>query len=516
MFIENSIPSFFWRSFYRMRPNWDKAFWPLISLVINLVCIIVSYILMVGITRENYALKTLSIGSVTLFAFSLHLFTRNTLRDPFHPDILLTTGHLIQFVIPCMIFAMGIFNDIAYIENNHIYQVRFFFPEVLFAVLVGQTLFNIFFCIYPPPKNRAIEQTATSGAAFIVLIVIAVWISRIFILLTDSYFHSRHSDFMFKSVLYSPMATISTMGKIVTAYMAIRFFKSKGIWKEKTAKIYLVFEIAWSLFSGVREDFFITILCIIFGYIIVHRKIPIIYSLIFVFILLIGSTFLQNYRRAMLAQPSSQHVSIISASKMALKTQKKDNSFYALIERLNDGQFTAGCFKSVPESMPFFNGKTYKMIYWIPIPRVIYPDRPKFIINYFNLFRPEITSSSAPVTAIGEAYINFGWLGIPVVFFILGIIFKTVDSIFNHTLSWAKAAILIFFSTLVIRMTVNPAVTQISWILKIIMLLIALKILNKITTFIKTQNNNQTTTKKHSLKILTGKILLRFSKDRTT
>lgn len=444
---------------------------------------------MVGIARDNYTLRTFSIGGLTLFALSLHLLVRNTLRDPFHPDILLTIGHLIQFVIPCMIFATGFFDDTAYtayIESPHIYQVQFFSPEALFAVLVGQTLFNISFCIYPLSRIRAIEQSATKWTAFIILLATAAWASRLFMVLTDSYFHGRHSDFMFKSVFFSPMATFSTMGRIVTAYMAIRIFKSKGIWKEKTAKIYLVTEIAWSLFSGVREDLLITIVCIILGYIIVHREIPLLYSFAFLLVLLAGLPFFHYYRIAMNSQPDSQKVSIITASKQAIALQKKFGSkiaFFRVVERLNDAQYTAGCLKLVPESMPFLHGKTYKMICWIPVPRVLYPARPKFTVNYLSLADPEVTSSSAPVTAVGEAYINFGWFGIPIVFVILGLVYRGMDSVFKSRLTYNQAAILIFFSTLVARMTVNPVVSHLSWMLKIILLLIACRVLERLACF---------------------------------
>ena len=485
MATNNILPSFFLCVLYRIRPEWRKSSWPLTSLVINAVCIIAGYFLMVGIARDNYPLRTLSIGGLTLFAFSLHLLIRNTLRDPFHPDILLTIGHLIQFVIPCMIFATGSFNDIAKIESSHIYQVRFFLPEALFAVLVGQLMFNISFCIYPPCRIRAIEQPA-KWTVFIILLSIAAWTSRLFMILTDSYFHSRHSNFMFKSVFYSPMAIFSTMGRIVTAYMAIRIFKSKGIWKEKIAKIYLVIEIAWFLFSGVREGLLITILCIIFGYIIVNRKIPLLYSLIFLLILFAGSSFLHYYRTAMITQPASKKAPIITASKQAIERQKKlglKMSFFTVVDRLNDAQYTAGCLKLVPESTPFLHGKTYKMIYWIPVPRLLYPTRPKFIVNYLSLANPEITSGSAPVTAIGEAYLNFGWFGIPIVFFLLGLVYRGMDSVFKSRISYNQAAILIFFSTLVVRMTVDPAVTHFSWMLKIVVLLIACRVLERLSCF---------------------------------
>ena len=135
---------------------------------------------------------------------------------------------------------------------------------------------------------------------------------------------------------------------------------------------------------------------------------------------------------------------------------------------------------NVPHKHPFIEGETYKMIPWVPIPRFIYPNRPIFIVNYNSLFRPWIAYSSAPVTTIGEAYINFGWLGIPIVFLALGLINRGIDSLFRKRLSYAEAAILIFFSSIYLLLPASPAVSYISWMLKIIILLIASRTLGHI------------------------------------
>ncbi len=56
-----------------------------------------------------------------------------------------------------------------------------------------------------------------------------------------------------------------------------------------------------------------------------------------------------------------------------------------------------------------------------------------------------------------------------------------MDSVFRSRLSYAEAAILIFYSTLLTRMMVNPAVSHLSWMLKILALLITSRILAHIT-----------------------------------
>lgn len=81
-------------------------------------------------------------------------------------------------------------------------------------------------------------------------------------------------------------------------------------------------------------------------------------------------------------------------------------------------------------------------------------------------------TTSAPITTVGEAYINFGWPGIPFVFLILGIIYKAFEYVFGSELSPSQAAILLFFCVMIIGMTVQPAVVQLSWMTKIFILLL--------------------------------------------
>lgn len=66
-------------------------------------------------------------------------------------------------------------------------------------------------------------------------------------------------------------------------------------------------------------------------------------------------------------------------------------------------------------------------------------------------------------------------------FFALGCVHRGMDSVFRSRLSYAEAAILIFYSTLLIRMMVNPAVSHLSWMLKILLLLGASRILAHIS-----------------------------------
>jgi oligosaccharide repeat unit polymerase len=460
---------------------------PMLSFWMGCLCILAGYLLLTGIERHNYILRTVSVGTLALLALSLHLLTRNVLRDPFHPDILLTVGHLAQFVIPGLIFGTGFFDDILF---SHTSQVRSFFPEMLLGVLIAQTIFNLPFCLMPRRGYDLRRKTEKGLPFFIAALLVGVWLSRCALLATGSYFHFG-SKFVNTSTLYSPLAVISTLGRIVLAYVLIRMFEAKSIRRKILPMIYLLLEISWHLFSGKRQGLLIAILCIILVYIFVRKRLPLFYSLLFLFALVVGSVFINSYRAEMRAQASQKEVSIINASRKAWEMREQfnvRNSMNLILDRLNDGQFAAGCFKSVPNPIGFLHGQSYKMILWIPIPRVLYPSRPQFRVEYNTVVaRPQIAGTSCPTTTVGEAYINFGWFGIPLVFFLLGLVYRCMESIFKSRPSSSEAAILLFFCVMTVTMSVNPAVSHLSWMLKVLVLLFLCRIIE--SKFWRTKEN---------------------------
>ncbi len=144
---------------------------PMLSFFNGGLCILISYFLLTGIARQDYYLRTITIGVLTLYALLFHLLARNALRDPFHPDILFTVGHLVQFVIPIIVFATGLFDDVMY---EHVKQVKGFFPETLFAVLSAQTVFNLPFCFLSSCRHELSDKIANKFPLFITLIAAGV------------------------------------------------------------------------------------------------------------------------------------------------------------------------------------------------------------------------------------------------------------------------------------------------------------------------------------------------------
>ena len=443
----------------------------MMSFWFSCLCIIICGILILTIDRKNLIFLTVSIASTALVAMSLHLKLRNALKDPFHPDILLTIGHLMQYIIPILIIGTGYFNDMM---SAHTRKVHTHFPDMIIGVLVAQTFFNLTFCLFPK-KSYDIKMVEKKISLFIIALIIGIWSARSVLIATNSYFHVP-SIFVLNSRFYSPLAVISTLGRIITPYMMIRFLKA-DIHRNKILPVaYIILELAWHLFSGKRMGLLIAFVCIILAYILVRKKIPVLISLVFIFILFFGSVFINHYRGVLRNQyGQNEKVSILEAGKKALTTQNKEGirkSAYLVLDRLNDGQFAAGCFKAVPSTIDYFNGQTYKMILWIPVPRVLYKNRPAFKNEYNTMIaRPQIKFTTCPVTTVGEAYINFGWKAIPIVFLILGIIYRCMEQIFRRQSTYSQMAIMIFFCVIVVSTHVYPVVSHLSWMLKIIVLI---------------------------------------------
>ena len=215
---------------------------PMLSFWNGCVCISISYFLMTGMLDLDDSIQTISIGALATYAFLFHLITRNAFRAPFHPDIIFTIGHLIQFVIPSIVFATGLFDDLMY---PHMQQVKTFFPETIFAVLIAQTLFNLPFCLLRTPTPEIPNITAKRMPIFIILTALGVWASRFLLILTGSYFHYIPGhDFVNTSVLYSPLAIISTLGRIVLIFLCIKMFRKTKRKNTILISTYIIVEIS--------------------------------------------------------------------------------------------------------------------------------------------------------------------------------------------------------------------------------------------------------------------------------
>jgi hypothetical protein len=96
-------------------------------------------------------------------------------------------------------------------------------------------------------------------------------------------------------------------------------------------------------------------------------------------------------------------------------------------ERFNEAATVSALWEAVPSTLEYKYGKTYlPVVTWI-VPRFIWHDKPTF--QYFNeighvtgMIGPFDTATTIVYTSIGELYLNFGVLGVPLGMFAIGML----------------------------------------------------------------------------------------------
>jgi oligosaccharide repeat unit polymerase len=117
---------------------------------------------------------------------------------------------------------------------------------------------------------------------------------------------------------------------------------------------------------------------------------------------------------------------------------------------------TAMLIDKVPQYYPHTYGSTYGLWLIAPIPRALWPEKP--IVRIGGVLGAAIFGSDQrsgiPPGAVGEAFLNFGWIGIPFVLFFLGCILKIFYNTFgryaytnvNYSIIYSSAVVFVAFS----------------------------------------------------------------------
>jgi hypothetical protein len=98
---------------------------------------------------------------------------------------------------------------------------------------------------------------------------------------------------------------------------------------------------------------------------------------------------------------------------------------------------TADVLDQTPSHVPYQNGRLYSYLIYTWIPRAIWPDKPSMSeANQFYQVAYGVTEEdyldkvSIAIGVLTEAYINFGWIGVVLIMFLLGIFFDFYSRFF--------------------------------------------------------------------------------------
>lgn len=452
------------------------------------ICTFAIYLLLAFTRPEGQGVASFLISGLALFAFMVHFFVRGAFRDPFHPDIFLAIAHVARFILPALLVSLGCLKSC---WHPMTIETAPRVPQAVFAVMLAQGCFNLPFYVLPSHARQICWDSDRVGLCLIGVFAVLTWTARVFLVMTGSYFHSAHSDFSQQSVLYSPLAIFSTMSLVVVIFAAFSIFKRRNWRRSLPAFSYLAGEILWGVFSGKRMELLLFIVALILVYTFVYRRVNLKQILFFcVFLVVFGST-MHFYRRAMkFAAKNAEPVSIKQAMKEGYAEQVHSGpgkTIWVVLERLHAVKYTVGCMDHFPSQAFFLGGSTYRNILWSPIPKILCPNKKIYPYEYNALIQPWFTGTVAHVTAVGEAYMNFGWYGIIIVFSLSGIFYRGIDSafLFPSRLSVFEGSLWIFYCLIMIKMAIVPAFSGFSWIVKIGMILLFYRACKKVVRYVQ-------------------------------
>jgi len=101
--------------------------------------------------------------------------------------------------------------------------------------------------------------------------------------------------------------------------------------------------------------------------------------------------------------------------------------------RINHLVTTAAIIRNTPSPIPFLNGRSYVLLLTKPIPRFLWPGKPQEQFGNdwaqrYGFLGQDDHSTSFNLPWLPEMFMNFGWAGVSIIMFLLGVIYHLLWS----------------------------------------------------------------------------------------
>lgn len=229
------------------------------------------------------------------------------------------------------------------------------------------------------------------------------------------------------------------------------------------------------LSSGSRSSIIYSIAMGLLVWLLRERKIAPTKILLFVFVAIFLIGLLGNFRRgtfdgeidwSTLTNATSNEMTIVAAGleEVAARSGERDAVFPILAH--------------VPKRVDFIQGSSYLAVLTLPIPRGVWEDKPGLLggrtgETFFGIH------AGVPPGPIGEAYWNFGMLGIPLVFLVFGIFYRWLTAVFCRYAD-QPAAIVIYIITL-FRLSEPSSQAIVHWLITLVLSIAFLYVIGAIS-----------------------------------
>jgi len=109
----------------------------------------------------------------------------------------------------------------------------------------------------------------------------------------------------------------------------------------------------------------------------------------------------------------------------------------SVTDRIDHLTLMAQVVSMTPEPIPYWEGETYKTLFYAPIPRFVMPDKPRKGLGQefghrYHFISDEDYSTSVNFAQLVEAYANFGPVGVGVGMFIIGLLYAIISALLER------------------------------------------------------------------------------------
>ena len=206
------------------------------------------------------------------------------------------------------------------------------------------------------------------------------------------------------------------------------------------------FDILYRLTSGLLSQVMLLVLFLSLMHWYEKRKISITFAFFIVFSYLFFIPAKAEYRNLTWNSGGMSQLNLVEKAKLFwdlnyvlyTEPQNREKAFErSPMSRIAYAVLFSAVVDRTPETVPYWNGETYKPLLSKVIPRAIWPDKPLEVIgghfgHRYGFIQPTDTTTSVNLPWLIEMYANFGTWGVLVGMGLLGFLFAFLEMKFNR------------------------------------------------------------------------------------